>query len=91
MEIGTIISIGAVIISALALVLNSRKETRVDAAEQAAIGVKLDTISNGISDIRVDLRTMRNNIADLDTRLTRVEERSKSNTKRIDMMDKKGE
>lgn len=91
MELGTIISLVAVIISAMALILNSRKETRGDAAEQAAIGVKLDTISNGISDIRVDLRTMRNNIADLDTRLTRVEERSKSNTKRIDAMDKKGE
>jgi len=59
METGTVISIGALIVAFIGLILNSRKETRSDAAAMAKIETALNTANVGISDIRVDLRSMR--------------------------------
>ena len=87
METGTIISIAAALIALISLILNSRKETRSDAAALARIDASLSTLNSGVTDIRVDLRTMRDSLADHSERLARVEARAESNTHRLDTLE----
>ena len=89
METGVLISIVALIVAALGLLLNSRKETRPDAATLAEIKTSLNTVNNGVTDIRVDLRSMQSSLNDHSERLARVEARAESNTHRLDTLDGK--
>lgn len=89
METGEIISIVAVLISFVALILNSRKDTRADAAQNATIQTKLDSVKAGVDDIRVDLRTMQTSLGDHSERLARVEARAENNAKRLDLLEGK--
>ena len=89
METGTVISLVAAIIALAALLLNSRKETRSDAAALARIDASLASLNNGVTDIRVDLRTMQTSIADHSERLARVEAKAESNTHRLDTLEGK--
>ena len=91
MDSGTVISILAVVISFAALMLNSKKETKSDAAALARIDSSLTSVNNGITEIRVDLRTMQTSITDHSERLARVEARAESNTHRLDTIEKKGD
>jgi hypothetical protein len=89
MEIGVYISIGAVLISLVGLLLNGRKDTRTDAAANAIIQTKLDSLISGVDDIRVEVRSMRDTIGDHGERLARVEARAQSNTHRLDSLEGK--
>ena len=89
METGTIISLAAVAVSLISLLANTRKDTRTDAAAQAIITTKLDSVINGVDDIRVELRAMRETISDHGERLAKVEARSASNTHRLDALEGK--
>ena len=89
METGTIVSIAAVVISLLALWLNSKKESKSDAAALARIDTSLTSLNNGVQDIRVDLRTMQNDISSHSERLAKVEARAESNTHRLDKIEGK--
>lgn len=89
MDSGTVISILAVVISFAALMLNSKKETKSDAAALARIDSSLTSVNNGITEIRVDLRTMQTSITDHSERLARVESRAESNTHRLDAIEGK--
>ena len=89
METGTVISLIAAIVAIAALILNSRKETRSDAAALARIDTSLTTLNNGVTDIRVDLRTMQTSISDHSERIARVEARAESNTHRLDKLEGK--
>lgn len=89
MDTGTVISIAAVVISFFALMLNSKKETKSDAAALARIDSSLTSVNNGITEIRVDLRTMQTSITDHSERLARVESRAESNTHRLDVLEGK--
>lgn len=87
METSTIISLAAVLISLLGLVLNGRKATRQDAAGIASLEVKLDSISSGVEDIRVELRTMRGRVDQLAERISAVEASCKSAHHRLDQIE----
>lgn len=89
METETIVSLAAVVISLLALFLNSKKETKSDAAALARIDASLTSLNTGVQDIRVDLRTMQNDISAHTERLARVEARAESNTHRLDAIEGK--
>ena len=89
MEPGIIISIGALLVSLGGLILSSRKDTRTDAAANAIIQTKLDSLISGVDDIRVEMRTMRDTIGDHGERLARVEARAQSNTHRLDALEGK--
>ena len=82
METGVVVSICAMVIALAGLILNSRKETRTDAAENAKTQTKLDNLITGVNDIRVELRTMQESISNHTERLARVEARAESNTHR---------
>ena len=90
METGTIISLGALLIALVSLILNSRKETRTDAAATARIETSLGTLNSGVNDIRVDLRSMRESLAEHSERMIRMETVSQNNARRLDALEKKG-
>ena len=89
MEIKEYLSLAAVVISLVALILNSRKDTRTDAAGVAKMEAKLDSIGSGVEDIRVEMRTMRSKVDDHGERLAKVEARAASNTHRLDALEKR--
>lgn len=92
MQIGVAVSIGAFMVSLIALILNSRKDTRQDAATNAVTQTKLDNLITGVTDLRVEVRSMRESINDHSERLAKVEARAESNTHRLDALDgKKGD
>ncbi len=87
MDTGLYISIGALIIAFLGLVLNSRKETRTDAATTAQIQAKLDNLITGVNDIRVEVRSMREIITDHSERLAKLEMALQSTARRLDTIE----
>lgn len=89
METSTIIALGALLVSLVGLILNSRKDTRTDAAANAITQTKLDSLISGVDDLRVEMRTMRDSISNHGERLAKVEARSSSNTHRLDILEGK--
>lgn len=73
-------------------VKNSRRaddqQLRNDAMSLARIEGKLDSANRGIEDMRVEVRTHGNQIAELGTRITRCEESCKSAHHRIDTAER---
>ena len=88
METGTVISLAAMGIAFLGLILNSRKETRTDAASNAITQTKLDNLITGVTEIRVEIRSMREAITDHSERLARLEAKAESNAQRLDALEK---
>ena len=86
MDIGVIISLAAVLISVLSLLLNGRKDVREDAAGTARLEAKLDSISSGVEDIRVETRTMRGRVDGLAERVSAVESSCQSAHHRLDQL-----
>ena len=89
METGVLISIGALIVAALGLLLNAKKDTKQDAAALSEIKAGLNTANSGISDIRVDLRQLQGSINDHSERLARVESKVENNSHRLDVLERK--
>ena len=89
METSTWIALGAVLVSLVGLFLNTRKDTRKDAAESAIIQTKLDSLINGVTEIRVEMRSIQDSIRDHGERLATVEARAKSNEHRLDALEDK--
>ena len=71
---------------------NSRRaddrQLRDDAMSLARIEGKLDSVNRGIEDMRVEIRTHGNQIADLTTRMVRCEESCKTTHRRIDELER---
>ena len=90
MDTAIIFSAAAVLIALIGLILSSRKDTRSDAATGAAntarLETKLDSISNGVEDIRVETRSMRGRMDVLSERMAAVESSVKSAHHRLDQM-----
>lgn len=87
MNLSVGISLVAVTASVIGLFLSSRKDTRTDAANSAIVQTKLDNLINGVTDIRVELRSMRDTVGEHSERLAKVEARAASNTHRLDLLD----
>ena len=87
MDLGVVISIGAVLISFIGLMLNGRKTTRDDAAASARLDTQLAGIASGIEDIRVEMRATRERLNGISERLSAVESSCKSAHHRLDQME----
>ena len=86
MDTSVIISLAAVLVSLVSLILNGRKGTREDAAGTARLEAKLDSISSGVEDIRVEMRTMRGRVDGLAERVSAVESSCRSAHHRLDQL-----
>lgn len=58
-----------------------------DTTQLTTVIVKLESIGNGVNEIKSDLRSVNTAIAELRERLITVETRSKSNTHRLNALD----
>ncbi len=65
---------------------NDRQDNRAEATQITAVIVKLETIGEGVNEIKLDMRNIKNEIKDIRERLTKVEESTKSAHHRLDDM-----
>ena len=86
METSSVLSLAAVAVSLIGLLLSTRNSTREDAAGGARLEAKLDSISGGVEDIRVEMRTMRGRLDGLAERVSAVESSCRSAHHRLDQM-----
>lgn len=76
------ISLGALLVALVSLLLNSRKDTRTDAAATAIIQTKLDSLITGVDAIRLEMRSVQKEVQNHGERLAKLEAR-------LDVMDEK--
>lgn len=93
-EAGIILSVASVVIGVLGYQLNKskvqsaeQKEAKADATREAVIETKLNHISNGVDNIRIDLKTNERQVNELKQEMVEVRESTKSAHKRIDKME----
>lgn len=89
METGTMIAALALIVAFGGLILNSRKESRTDAASMAEIKTGLNTVNSGVNEIRVDLRKIQEDLNEHTDRLARVETLAETCSRRLDVIEGK--
>lgn len=87
-EISTLISGLSLIIAIIVAVTNIRNKNylndRESASEITTLIVKLESIAEGINEIKSDMRNIKNEIQDLRDRLIIVEQSTKSAHERLD-------
>lgn len=66
---------------------NKGKDIRADTKEEAETRAKLDYISKGVDDIRIDIKAQQRDIQALKERVVKCEESTKSAHKRIDSLE----
>lgn len=92
MTTSEIIALAALVVTIIVSLTNGRRGAKTDAAEQARqnaeLSVKLGTAINGISEIRVDIRSLKSDIAAQGQAIARVEASTESAHKRIDELEK---
>ena len=95
-ELGLLITILTAVIAVLGYLLNKRnqelnkhREIKKDATIEAEMRVTLSHISKGVEDIKVDIRSTKDQMNSFSRDLVRVEESVKSAHKRIDNMEGK--
>lgn len=67
---------------------NEEKDTREEAAQMTTVIVKLETISNGVFEIKSELSAVKQDVKETGERLIRCEESVKQAHKRIDTCEK---
>ena len=81
----------AIIVSVTGLLLSLyqfiHKENKEDTTQLTTVIVKLEAISEGVIEIKNDMRSANRSIGDIRERLIAVENRSKSNTQRLNALD----
>ena len=68
-----IIALLSLIVAAMSLARNRRKDDTQEAAKMALMDGKLDSIRSGVDDIRVEQRAVQRDISNLTERVARVE------------------
>ena len=87
-EIVALASLAVAILSLIAVIARNRQgDTREDAAEKAYTRAKLDSISNGVDECRVEYRTMRQRVDTMSTELASCKSSCASAHHRIDTIE----
>lgn len=92
-DVSVLLSVISVVTAAAAAVTTIKRSNANDNRQQAAnlttLIVKLENISDGVNEIKSDMRNMKSDIQDLRDRLTRVEQSNKSAHHRLDKLEGK--
>lgn len=80
--------IAAIIFGYAAFARNRHHDSRSEAADMTTIAVKLENINNGVSEIKSDLRNMKEDAKELRERLVVAEQSAKQAHKRLDSLIK---
>ena len=86
-SIALMCTILSVVISYLTFRKNNKKEIESETAERIEMKIKLDYISNGIDDIKLNDKVRDDNLKKMDQRLIIVEEEIKTIFKKINSKD----
>ena len=89
METSVIISLCSLGLAIIVFLSNRSKDANADAAKEARMDAKLDNISNGVSEIRLDMRAMDKRVGGAEKRLTQVEDREAEDRRRIESLEDK--
>ncbi|MBK5447501.1 hypothetical protein JFU18_02155 [Bacillus sp. TH22] len=87
-EIGVLIAIASAVIGYFSYALNRSKEIKSDGQQGAEMKAKLEYISKGVDDIRIDQKASERQMVSFGERITRVEESAKQAHKRLDNVEK---
>lgn len=87
-EIGVLIAIASAVIGYFSYSLNRSKEIKSDGQQGAEMKAKLEYISKGVDDIRIDQKASERQMVSFGERITRVEESAKQAHKRLDNVEK---
>jgi hypothetical protein len=88
-EVGVLIAIIGILLTYLAFSRNRDKDIKSDATEAAIISTKLDIITTGIDNIRIDIKANEKKVSDLNERTIRIEESCKQAHLRINRLEEK--
>lgn len=88
MDVSTAIALGSLVLALVAALRAGNKDTKGDAARQARTEAKLDNIITGVSEIRLDMRTMNDRLGKLETRIARDEGDIQEEKRRIDELER---
>lgn len=92
-DVSVLLSVISVVIAAVVAVTNIKRsnanDNRQEAANLTTLIVKLENISDGVNEIKSDMRNMKSDIQDLRDRLIRVEQSDKSAHHRLDTLESK--
>lgn len=87
-SVALICSILGAIIGVLGFIRLSKADAKEETSSFTRVETKLDYIGKDVSDIKVDFRTQAKQISDIEQRVTRVEESTKSAHHRIDGLER---
>lgn len=87
MNTANIISLLSLVLACVVMLVNTRKDTRGDAKQEARTEAKLDSITSGVTEIRLDLRSMRDELKDHGLHIAAVESSVKSAHHRLDELE----
>lgn len=92
-DVSVLLSVISVVIAATVAATNIKRnnanDNRQEATNLTTLIVKLENISNGVNEIKSDMRNMKSDIQDLRDRLIRVEQSDKSAHHRLDTLESK--
>lgn len=87
-EITFICTIVGAIIGYMSYQKKNQKDIETDASQKTVVATKLDYISKGVDDIRLDIKAQDTKISNVIERLIKVEESTKSAHHRLDTFEK---
>lgn len=87
-EITVICTIVGAIIGYMSYQKKNQKDIETDASQKTVVATKLDYISKGVDDIRLDIKAQDTKISNVIERLIKVEESTKSAHHRLDTLEK---
>ncbi len=87
-SIALLCTVAGVIISYLTFQRNSEKDIKNSTTESTTVAVKLDYISKGVDDIRLDIKSTNREVDALKEKFVRHDESLKSAHKRIDTLER---
>ena len=85
--VGALCTILGIVFTALAYSRDKAKDLKKDAKEDAELKAKLDYISMGVDNIRIDMKTQQRDIQELKERVSIAEQSLKSVHKRVDSIE----
>lgn len=87
-SVAVLCTVLGIIISYLSFQRTLRTDTKTETKENTAVAVKLDYISKGVDDIRLDIKSTNREVDALKEKFARHDESLKSAHKRLDNIEK---
>ena len=90
MEIGFAITVVLFALSVWSNFRTMKNDTKREGEERSTVLMKLEIIQSGINELKTDVKSVKEDIKELDRRLTVEEQSMKARWKQIDAINKKG-